>query len=325
MADTPKNRLIVSGIDLFREYRLVLSDGYVLSPPGVKTYVVDIPGGNSSLDLTQSLTGDITYSNRRQEFVFYRLYTTDVEFVKTQISNFLHGREYDYEMTMDPGYVYHGRFSVDSYYYQYYPNAGKVLMVKISIDAKPYKKKKIDPIIVNAVGGTELSLSAGRMRVKPKIQVGTPTKVIYKGKVIDVPIGTWTLNDVVIGDGQSAKLYVNSYPVYNVTWGELRTGNPIDDISGNDNGYTWGELNKYKVYQLHTLNGPNRKQIKMKYREAFVTNDNILMDDKGNLYATERRATYQDYQGAQWMDLVEYTTAGNDVPSVYIDYEWGDL
>ena len=68
--DLPDNRLIVNGVDLSVTYQMVLLDGYTLEPPKPKTYTVDIPGGNGVIDLTEALTGDVSYSNRTQKFTF---------------------------------------------------------------------------------------------------------------------------------------------------------------------------------------------------------------------------------------------------------------
>ena len=111
----PNNRLIVNGVDLSTEYGMILLDGYTLSPPEPKTYTVDIPGGDGVIDLTEGLTGDVAYNNREQEFTFAIIDVDNWERSKTMISNFIHGRLYDYKMTMDPEYTYHGRFTVEEY------------------------------------------------------------------------------------------------------------------------------------------------------------------------------------------------------------------
>ena len=102
--DYPNNRLIVNDVDLSIRFRLFLLDGFTLSPPEPKTYTVDIPGGDGVIDLTESLTGDVAYNNREMEFTFVSLDVEDYEYAKTRLSNFLHGKEYDFKMTMDPDY-----------------------------------------------------------------------------------------------------------------------------------------------------------------------------------------------------------------------------
>ena len=56
----------------------------------------------------------------------------------------MHGKRYDFKITMDPNYIYHGRFTITEYEYSVY-DVGKVLSLKLSIDADPYKKSIDDP------------------------------------------------------------------------------------------------------------------------------------------------------------------------------------
>ena len=132
----PNNRLIVGGVDISEEYGLILMDGYTLTPPASKRYTVDVPGGNGLIDLTDVL-GDVAYSNRQQSFNFAVLRDeTDspietiqqYEKIKTRISNDLHGRKFKYQMTMDPGYIYEGRFEIKDYPYEQYD---KILRTKL--------------------------------------------------------------------------------------------------------------------------------------------------------------------------------------------------
>ncbi len=93
------------------------------------------------IDLTEALTGDVVYNNRHQEFEFALINVENFEKVKTDLSNFLHGKAFDYSMTMDPGYTYHGRFTVSSYSHSAY-SSGILGNIKISIDAKFLNKTK---------------------------------------------------------------------------------------------------------------------------------------------------------------------------------------
>ena len=139
--DYPNNRLIVDGVDLSVRFQMILLDGYTLSPPEPKTYTVDIPGGDGGIDLTSAMTGDVAYSNRSQSFTFMVVDPDSFERVKTDVSNFLHGKSFDYQMTMDPGYTYHGRFSVTEYSHAVYAYPGLVGVFTISVDAEPYQLK----------------------------------------------------------------------------------------------------------------------------------------------------------------------------------------
>ena len=252
--DLPNNRLIVNGVDLSIRFQMVLLDGYTLEPPEPKTYTVDIPGGNGVIDLTEAFTGDVAYKNRKQEFTFAVIDVKNFEKVKTEVSNFLHGRAFDYTMTMDPGYTYHGRFSVDSYSHEAYAN-GLLGQFKVTVDADPYKLKEHCAYRLNATGGKLYRFESGRRPVHPTVECTQPTWITWNGKEQLVPAGTYRLNDVVFVDGIN-ELYVNSYKLWFVRWADLTNkhmtwndllGKRWDDIQrmGGDVSHapqSWGEL-----------------------------------------------------------------------------------
>lgn len=225
----PNNRLVVNGVDLSTEFKMVLVDGYTLEPPSPKTYVVDIPGGNGKIDLTESLIGDTVYDNRTQEFDFYIIDEENFETVKTNVSNFLHGKDFDYTMTMDPGYTYHGRFTVTEYNHARY-QIGKVGHIHISIDAKPFKLWNDQIHTVYPIGGEVFKLDSGRMRVKPIFESNNNIVVIYNNKRVELPAGSHSINDVYFTAGRN-EIYLKSKDAYSMTWGLLKTGKNIQGLT----------------------------------------------------------------------------------------------
>ena len=225
--DYPNNRLIVNGVDLTIRFQMVLIDGYTLDPPKPKTYSVDVPGGDGVIDLTEALMGDTAYSNRKGSFTFLLINMKDeqtFEERKTMVSNFLQGRAFDYKMTMDPEYTYHGRFSIDSYSHSGFPS-GILGSITISVDAEPYKSKGKMVYKLNATGGKMFRLPSGRKMVHPIIEVTQPARIRFGDKVTRVGAGSYTLNDVLFHEGYN-DIYINSKAIQIVKWQD------IGDIGG---------------------------------------------------------------------------------------------
>lgn len=291
--DYPNNRLIVNGVDLTQKFKMILADGYTLTPPSIKTYTVDIPGGHGKLDLTEALFGDVAYNNRKQEFTFYLINVDEYEKVKTEISNLVHGRYLEYQITMDPEYTYKGRFTVDSYSHMAF-SSGKLGQIKISIDGDPFKYKKNKVCSISCVGGQTFIFQSGRKRVLPTIETDGLLKVIFDGKLVTLPKGTWKLNDVVFTAG-SNEIYFNSYDIHNLTWGELR------DTTN------WGQFKEKRLYEWYKLNGDGSF--------VFVTWGTLGTNDW----------SYYETQNKAWKDLVYRWEDVKNVKDSYIEYEWGDL
>lgn len=293
--DYPNNRLIVDGVDLSIRFQMVLLDGYTLSPPTPKTYTVDIPGGDGVIDLTQSLTGDVAYNNRSQQFTFMVVNPDSFERVKTDVSNFLHGKEFDYQLTMDPGYTYHGRFTVEEYSSALYAYPGLVGAFSVSIDAEPYKSKGIKSYRLNATGGKLFRLESGRKPVHPIIECQQPTKVRFGNVITNVPVGTYRLNDVVFTQGYN-DIYINSYQLYNITWNEVGESGAHQ--------MTWAEAAQYRWDDIQRLEGD--------------------VYDTPREWAELRPYRWSELADKRWADI-DYRTVTAPETSVYIQYEWKDL
>ena len=290
--DYPDNRSIVNGVDLTEKYGIILADGYTLAPPSPKTYKVNIPGGNGRIDLTESLLGDTAYENRKQEFTFYVINTENFETVKTAVSNFLHGKAYDYQITMDPGYTYHGRFSVTSYSHKAYSD-GIVGTIKMEIDANPFKYAKNRIYKVNAVGGITAYFDSGRKRVRPVIETDNSLKVIYNGKLLTLPQGSWSINDLTFVNGVNS-VYFNSYDIRNLKWSDLKTNN-----------ITWGDFKKKRLYEWYKSNGDGTYIVKS-------------WDDV-------RLSTWSDLSNTTWANCSYMSDVTKNIKDIYVAYEVGEL
>ena len=290
--DYPKNRLIVNGVDLTEKFKMVLVDGYTLEPPEPKTYIVEIPGGNGKLDLTETLLGDTAFNNRKQSFQFCIIGTTDFEQVKTSVSNFLHGKDYDYKITMDPNYTYHGRFKVTEYQHDSY-SLGVVGVINIEVDSRPFKLKDKQVVRVDAIGGKIMYIDSGRMRVRPVIETDGFVKIIYNNKLIVLQQGSWALNDLYFTAGQN-EVYFNSYDIRNILWSDLKTNN-----------ITWGDFKKRRLFEWYKSNGDST---------YILLSWSDLSSD-----------TWSSIEDKTWADMTYKSEQTSVIRDIYVKYDWGDL
>lgn len=293
-ATLPFQRVIVDGTDLTETYGMCLLDGYTLSPPKPKTMLVDIPGGNGSIDLTDSLIGGPVYENREQSFTFVVIdigRKETFEQVKTRVSNFLHGRAFNYQLTFDPGYTYHGRFSVEEYSHRAFPS-GILGMFTIAVNADPYKSKGFKTYSLNAVGGQMYRFESGRKPVHPVIECQEACKIIFKNKITEVGTGTFRLNDVIFEQGVN-EIYINSRELHVVTWDEVDRGGAYERTWDTCNRTRWDELQK-----LGAMDGALAQ-------------------------------TWDEVANKRWSELSDhrwsYFSKEYEEAVVYLRYEWADL
>ncbi len=128
----------------WEDWHLVPTSRPYFSPPRQKTNIIDIPGGNGSIDLSTALTGYPVFENRQGsiEFVVVNGYNTEVgdelpwQILLTHILEYLHGKTMMATLEDDPGYFYFGRFEVSDWKSE--ENNSKVT---IDYDVRPYKQK----------------------------------------------------------------------------------------------------------------------------------------------------------------------------------------
>ena len=124
-----------NGKHSYWDWGLILNGFPVVSPPEPKTKIVEVPGSDAAIDLSEVLTGKVHY-NRREIMCHFTLFRgrknwTDVY---TQILNHLHGKEIEIILDDENEYFYTGRAKIDSWQPGQY-----TADVIITAEVEPYK------------------------------------------------------------------------------------------------------------------------------------------------------------------------------------------
>ena len=122
----------------FRDWKLMPTSRPLFNPPEPKTKYIELPGGNGSVDLTESLTGYPVYENRKGslEFVVINDEWERWHTRYTKIMEYLHGRKMRAILDDDPNFYYEGRFNVSSWDSN---NDGTWSNITIDYDVDPFK------------------------------------------------------------------------------------------------------------------------------------------------------------------------------------------
>lgn len=124
------------------DWRLVPETRPVVNPPEPKVSVIDIPGSDGVLDLTNALSKYTNFSNRTGSIDFIVVndfyYPVDDErqwyAVYSDILNYLHGQKMKMILEDDLQYYYEGRFSVNEW-----KSDKNFSRITIDYDVGPYK------------------------------------------------------------------------------------------------------------------------------------------------------------------------------------------
>ena len=290
--------IIVDGASLFTAYGVLVAS-VDNDPPEPKTYTVDIPGGNGVIDLTSALAGDVSYEQRSQEFGLMFVENAEQNFSKFMQA--MHGRRFDYQLTDDPGYTYHGRFSIKKK-----KTNGKgeqaIVTATLTVTADPYKSKGTQAFKLNATGGKLYRFESGRRKVHPAIECDQVCffTLLPDGDEITVPAGTYRLNDVLFEQGMN-ECWINTQKFWDISWDEIGEGDKF--------AKTWAELAETRWDEVQLL-GQESEETTRTWLEI-----------------NEKRWSELGETGSDpkhWYDL---NWTKNDIAdtTAYLTYEWEDL
>lgn len=119
----------------YRAYGLFLKNRPYISAPKPKTKLVEIPGTDTVLDLTESLTGKVHYGMREGKFEFFVVDgRSKWSAIYSALLNELHGKQMKIVLDDDPNYYWVGRVTVDEW-----ESNEKTATIVLTAQLEPYK------------------------------------------------------------------------------------------------------------------------------------------------------------------------------------------
>lgn len=167
--------------------------------PLPKTSGVDIKGADGLLDLTE-VSGDVKYQNRTCKLHFELMNTDNYDDLKSEISNYLHGKNITFIKTNDSNFYYYGRASVNEW--ECSKQTGRFV---ITVNAEPYKYEvnmSTQTVIVNNV--TEIVIIPNlRKRVCPILEVTGTVKMTFNGNEYTLNSGVQQIVNFTLNEGDN--------------------------------------------------------------------------------------------------------------------------
>lgn len=135
--------LIIDDKNTYDDFGLIPTSRPIINPPSPSFSYIEVPGKSGVIDLSESLTGRVTYSNRKGSIEFLVPREKNWSEMYSTLMSFLHGRFMRIVLEDDPLYYYEGRLSINSW------NSNKNnSIITIDYDLSPFKYET-----TNAVDG----------------------------------------------------------------------------------------------------------------------------------------------------------------------------
>lgn len=190
--------------------------GFTISPPEPKTYKVNIAGSDGSIDLTETLTGDVKYKDRtiKMEFAMIGGWR-EVQDKYSEVLNALHGKRFSEIVFDDDGNYYHvGRVSAIAL-------GSEPLIGTITIQCivEPYKYDwgddwlwdsfSFETGIINEMSGLEVNgtldvtFIGKRKKYIPWITTSSEMTVTFKGSTYNLEAGKNKIFEIEFQEGEN--------------------------------------------------------------------------------------------------------------------------
>ena len=157
---------------------------YIVESPEAKTFYVDIPYGDGSIDLTEAVTGKVSYKDRLITFVLERLRPKDSwQTYYNDLVKAYHGKTVRLVMPDMAGYHFIGRMSVGQF------TRGDYLSIPCEVLCKPYKLK--NDVTTNTFTST---ITESVVILQNEMMETVPTFTTSAEVTIKYGTSQWTIN-----------------------------------------------------------------------------------------------------------------------------------
>lgn len=176
--------------------------GKEIGSPEVKKHLIDIEGGNGSLDYTDFF-GEAKYQNVTHKFPFATILPKS-EFLShfSKVKNALHGRKMPIILDDEPGFFYVGRIVVKPF-----KSDKSIGYIDIETECEPFKYKTEKTVVSRAINGTEtITLTNARKHAVPEVNITTDTSLNIRygsGLIWDLGSGSYTLPELELLEGDN--------------------------------------------------------------------------------------------------------------------------
>lgn len=201
----------------YRDFGLILSSK-TISPPKPQLNMVSVPLRDGSIDLTESLTGDVKYEDRKISITFFVInHSNTWATTISEIENYLHGQRMQIVFDDDVAFYYIGRVSVNKFTSQ--RNLGTLV---IDCTVEPYKYDVLSTLDdwewdtfsfetgcinqtseISVEGNTEVVIVGKRKKISPKITTDTAMTVSFEGVDYTLQAGTQKVYGLLLHEGEN--------------------------------------------------------------------------------------------------------------------------
>lgn len=175
----------------YHDFGLILSSREITLPEP-KTMTIDVPGRDGVIDLTEAITGEVKYKNRKLTLTFTALHVISRwGAVVSKLANYLHGKRMRIIFDDDALFYWYGRCTINQF-----KTDRTLATIVVNCDVEPYKYE-IDACCDDWVWDT-FSFVNGIIRTYHITVNGTKTVTLINRRMIVSPVFTTSTAGITV-------------------------------------------------------------------------------------------------------------------------------
>lgn len=171
-----------------------------VAPAEPKLNMVEVPGADGAVDLTEQPAGRVTYKTRKITWTFALYPGENWDTKHRQVSNALNGRRCNITLDTDPDYYYRGRLTVKKH-----TLTGLLRQIVVEAVCQPYKLRQL-PTSVSQTLTTAyktMLLLNDRKHVIPTITLTAPATIRWNGQTFSLNTGEHKVLAIELQEGEN--------------------------------------------------------------------------------------------------------------------------
>lgn len=181
----------------FLDWKLILTSKDI-TPPEPKTHYVELDGMNGSLDLSDALTGEITYKDRKISATFWTDYGSrkDRERIIREMTAFLHGKKVKIIEPDDSDHYFSGRAVVKSV-----TNSLAYAEISIEFTCDPWRYSH-EETVREILGNSQAVINNNGVKtLSPIFTVNGSVEIAYNDERFALSDGRYQIPDIKLHQG----------------------------------------------------------------------------------------------------------------------------
>lgn len=187
------------GVHSYRDLNLIQQKVEV-EPAEPKLNMIEIPGADGAVDLTEQPGGRVTYKTRRITWTFALYPGENWDAKHAQVSNALNGKRCNVTLDSDPDYYYQARLSVAKHNVD-----GLLRQIIVEAICQPYKLKQRNTgrTLSLTTSFQSMTIVNGRKPAVPTIKLPVPGTLRWKGNTFALNAGAHKILDIELTEGEN--------------------------------------------------------------------------------------------------------------------------